>query len=99
MNDLEDFVLAQHGDAQRAARQVRGAAQVITGELDMQAVLAYEGRVQWVEVAGISRGRSARVVIGQMTEQLRRRRIGEGRDVDQEERRQCARVDSRAGAA
>jgi ABC-type transporter Mla MlaB component len=79
------------------------------GELDVQAVLTRrdsltsnwsdESQVQRVDIAGISLARSAGVVIGQVTEHLRRRRVAEGRDVDQEERRQCGRVDSRARAA
>ena len=58
-----------------------------------------ESQVQGLDIAGISLARSAGVVIGQVTEHLRRRRVAEGRDVDQEERRQCGRVDFRAGAA
>jgi pyruvate/2-oxoglutarate dehydrogenase complex dihydrolipoamide dehydrogenase (E3) component len=101
--------LLRSAQALRAARQAPGAAQAITGELDAQTVLARrdsftsdwsdEGQAQWVDVAGISLARGAGVVTGQVTEHLRRRRVGEGRDVDREERRQCGRVDSRAGAA
>ncbi len=79
------------------------------GELDVQAVLTRrdtltsnrsdESQVHGVDIAGISLARSAGVVIGQVKEHLRRRRVAEGRDVDQEERRQCGRVDSRAGTA
>jgi pyruvate/2-oxoglutarate dehydrogenase complex dihydrolipoamide dehydrogenase (E3) component len=56
--------LLRSAQALRAARQVAGAAQAVTGELDVQAVLARrdsftsnwsdEGQVRWVEGAGIS---------------------------------------------
>ncbi|WP_329107480.1 NAD(P)/FAD-dependent oxidoreductase [Micromonospora sp. NBC_01699] len=56
--------LLRSAQALRAARQVPGAAQAVTGELDVPAVLARrdtvasnwsdEGQVQWVEGAGIS---------------------------------------------
>ncbi len=59
--------LLRSAQALRAARQVPGAAQAITGELDVQAVLARrnsftsnwsdEGQVQWVDGAGVSLGR------------------------------------------
>ena len=79
------------------------------GELDVQAVLTRrdsltsnwsdESQVHGVDIAGSSLARSAGMVIGQVTEHLRRRRVAKDRDVDQQERRQCGRVDSRAGAA
>jgi pyruvate/2-oxoglutarate dehydrogenase complex dihydrolipoamide dehydrogenase (E3) component len=56
--------LLRSAQALRAARQVAGAAQAVTGELDVRAVLARrdsftsdwsdEGQVRWVEGAGIS---------------------------------------------
>ncbi|MEV4625612.1 NAD(P)/FAD-dependent oxidoreductase [Micromonospora sp. NPDC049523] len=56
--------LLRPAQALRAARQVAGAAQAVTGELDVSAVLARrdsftsnwsdEGQVEWVEGAGIS---------------------------------------------
>ncbi|WP_326560903.1 dihydrolipoyl dehydrogenase family protein [Micromonospora sp. NBC_01796] len=56
--------LLRPAQALRAARQVAGAAQAVTGELDVAAVLARrdsftsnwsdEGQVEWVEGAGIS---------------------------------------------
>ncbi|MDT5024711.1 MAG: hypothetical protein QOE61_1137 [Micromonosporaceae bacterium] len=56
--------LLRSAQALRAARQVAGAAQAVTGELDVPAVLARrdsftsnwsdEGQVRWVEGAGIS---------------------------------------------
>jgi hypothetical protein len=50
------------------------------------------------DVAGMALADAAGVGVRQMTEHLRRRRVDDGRDVDQEERRQCGCVDSRAGA-
>ena len=94
---------------ERAAAAYGVYEEELGGELDVQAVLTRrdsltsnwsdESQVQRVDIAGISLARSAGVVIGQVTEHFRRRRVVEGRDVDQEERRQCSRVDSRAGAA
>lgn len=56
--------LLRSGQALRAARQVPGAAQAVTGELDVQAVLARrdyytsnwsdEGQVNWLNSAGIA---------------------------------------------